>query len=462
MRRPQPPATLARLAVSSLCGIALLISVAGLAHAERDPGYPSAAQVAGAMAAVTDVAQQVEALDAELSASRDTMARLEDTAAVAAMASNGARIVLEQRTRASTTARMTAAAAQGRSEEASFALSSYAAGVFQQGSGNLAPLEVFFGGNGPQDVLDRAESLETVGGERARILDEAEATKLLAQSLQRAAAEAQVRQDTAAAAAEAAAQKAWSDSQHAASEANRLTATEQDLVRQLADLRKTSAAMESLRQAGLVAAEQARREEAARQAGLAAAAEAAQRAADAAAAEQAATAAAERSARSAREVAAAGEAVKAADALRAADAVKAADALRAAARQTSPQTAQLPPTPRSAAATPILGAPSAPTVPSPPPATAPVPPPSGTRLNTANADMWDRIAVCESGGDWHINTGNGYYGGLQFDSRTWLGAGGGDFASRADLASREQQITVANRVYAQRGLAPWACGYAGL
>ncbi|GAB2969808.1 transglycosylase family protein [Nocardioides montaniterrae] len=75
----------------------------------------------------------------------------------------------------------------------------------------------------------------------------------------------------------------------------------------------------------------------------------------------------------------------------------------------------------------------------------------------ANAGMWDRIAACESGGNWHINTGNGYYGGLQFDIGTWLSNGGGQFAPRADLASREQQITVANRVYAARGLSPWGC-----
>ena len=71
--------------------------------------------------------------------------------------------------------------------------------------------------------------------------------------------------------------------------------------------------------------------------------------------------------------------------------------------------------------------------------------------------MWDRIAQCESGGNWHINTGNGYYGGLQFDSQTWLANGGADFAPRADLATREEQITVANRVYAVRGLQPWGC-----
>ncbi len=85
---------------------------------------------------------------------------------------------------------------------------------------------------------------------------------------------------------------------------------------------------------------------------------------------------------------------------------------------------------------------------------------SGAGLNTANSDMWDRIAQCESGGNWSINTGNGYYGGLQFNASTWTSNGGGDFAPRADLASREEQITVANRVYAARGLQPWGCAHA--
>ena len=85
---------------------------------------------------------------------------------------------------------------------------------------------------------------------------------------------------------------------------------------------------------------------------------------------------------------------------------------------------------------------------------------SGAGLNLANAAMWDRIAQCESGGRWNINTGNGYYGGLQFLTSTWLSNGGGDFAPRADLASREQQITVANRLYARAGLSPWGCRHA--
>ena len=82
---------------------------------------------------------------------------------------------------------------------------------------------------------------------------------------------------------------------------------------------------------------------------------------------------------------------------------------------------------------------------------------TSTAINLARAAMWDRIAKCESGGRWNINTGNGYYGGLQFDYTTWLSVNGDDFASRADKATRAQQITIANRLYAQRGLQPWGC-----
>ncbi len=77
-----------------------------------------------------------------------------------------------------------------------------------------------------------------------------------------------------------------------------------------------------------------------------------------------------------------------------------------------------------------------------------------------NEAMWDKIAQCESTGRWNINTGNGYYGGLQFDVRTWLGSGGGAYAPNASLATKAQQIDIANRVYAQRGLQPWGCGWA--
>ncbi len=104
----------------------------------------------------------------------------------------------------------------------------------------------------------------------------------------------------------------------------------------------------------------------------------------------------------------------------------------------------------------------APAAPSPRPSTpsASKPPSggSGGAINLARAGMWDGIAACESGNNWSINTGNGYYGGLQFAASTWLGAGGGDFAPRADLASRAEQITVANRLYASSGTSQWGCG----
>ncbi len=72
---------------------------------------------------------------------------------------------------------------------------------------------------------------------------------------------------------------------------------------------------------------------------------------------------------------------------------------------------------------------------------------------------WNRVAACESSGRWHINTGNHYYGGLQFFQPTWVGFGGRKYAPRADLATRIQQIAVAKRVLADQGPHAWpVCG----
>lgn len=68
---------------------------------------------------------------------------------------------------------------------------------------------------------------------------------------------------------------------------------------------------------------------------------------------------------------------------------------------------------------------------------------------------WDAVAKCESGGNWHINTGNGFYGGLQFTASTWRAYGGGAYAPRADLASRAAQIAVAEKVLASQGWGAW-------
>ena len=78
--------------------------------------------------------------------------------------------------------------------------------------------------------------------------------------------------------------------------------------------------------------------------------------------------------------------------------------------------------------------------------------------SAASSSTWDRLAGCESGGNWSINTGNSFYGGLQFTLSTWTGFGGGRYADRADHASRSQQIAVANKVLASQGWGAWpAC-----
>lgn len=82
---------------------------------------------------------------------------------------------------------------------------------------------------------------------------------------------------------------------------------------------------------------------------------------------------------------------------------------------------------------------------------------SGGAINLARASMWDRIARCESTNNWAINTGNGYYGGLQFNLQTWRSVNGQQFAAYPHQASRAEQITVANRLYASRGTQPWSC-----
>ena len=75
----------------------------------------------------------------------------------------------------------------------------------------------------------------------------------------------------------------------------------------------------------------------------------------------------------------------------------------------------------------------------------------GCRYARFGPGVWDRLAQCESSGNWAINSGNGFFGGLQFLQATWEGFGGGAFAPRADLATREQQIIVAERVRARQG-----------
>ncbi|PNV34225.1 transglycosylase [Streptomyces sp. DH-12] len=79
--------------------------------------------------------------------------------------------------------------------------------------------------------------------------------------------------------------------------------------------------------------------------------------------------------------------------------------------------------------------------------------------SAATASEWDAVAQCESGGNWSINTGNGYYGGLQFSASTWAGYGGTKYAATADQATKAQQIEIAEKVLAGQGKGAWpVCG----
>jgi len=119
-----------------------------------------------------------------------------------------------------------------------------------------------------------------------------------------------------------------------------------------------------------------------------------------------------------------------------------------AARATSPA-ASAAPAPVAAVSVPQAAAPAA----------APISTAAPASSGGAN---WSAIAACESGGNWSANTGNGFYGGLQFTEQTWLGYGGGQYASSANQASAAQQIAVAQRVLGGQGIGAWpVCGAGG-
>ena len=77
------------------------------------------------------------------------------------------------------------------------------------------------------------------------------------------------------------------------------------------------------------------------------------------------------------------------------------------------------------------------------------------QAGAATDGEWDQVARCESGGNWAINTGNGFYGGVQFDQNTWERHGGLRYAPRADLATREEQLAIAEVTRARQGRGAW-------
>ncbi|MGH9112431.1 MAG: transglycosylase family protein [Acidimicrobiales bacterium] len=134
------------------------------------------------------------------------------------------------------------------------------------------------------------------------------------------------------------------------------------------------------------------------------------------------------------------------------------DLAKASARESMRTTTTAPPTTTTAPPTTTTAPPTTTTEPPPPPTTAaPVEPPpsSGGLGDPNNYATWDALAQCEAGGNWSINTGNGYYGGLQFSLGSWQGVGGTGYPHEH---SRETQIAMGQRLQASSGWGAWpAC-----
>ena len=128
-----------------------------------------------------------------------------------------------------------------------------------------------------------------------------------------------------------------------------------------------------------------------------------------------------------------------------------------------PASGQVPALMARAARAAIPGTPAASAAVSVPQASPSAAAPASTAAPASSGGAnWSAIAACESGGNWSADTGNGFYGGLQFTEQTWLAYGGGQYASSANQATEAQQIAVAERVLAGQGIGAWpVCGAGG-
>ncbi|MEO6411010.1 MAG: C40 family peptidase [Pedococcus sp.] len=298
---------------ATLCTVGILaVTTALSASADRDPVYPSKAQVDKAQSAVATTSGKVSSLDAQYAAASAQLSQVQDRAGAAAEAYNGAVYELDKRTAETAAAKKRAAQAQQVADAAALQVRRYAASVYQQG-GNLGELEAYLSSTGPQDLMDRATALEAVSDARTRTLQQAAASSIVADTTRQQAARAEAAQVKAAQAAEAARNAAQAQADQAEAAAAQIQQQQNALTVQLASLRKTSVDLEKQRQDGLAAAAVARAAaaEAARQARLAE--ERAKAARSAAAKKAAQQAAARAAAEAARQKAAAEAAEKAAE-----------------------------------------------------------------------------------------------------------------------------------------------------
>ena len=234
-------------------GTALVLALAApIVSAHADPVYPSAGQVKAAKAAVGDKAAQIAVVEGQLKASNARLVEVQTAAEVAAEQYNLARILLQERTDAAKAAGERAAAAQKIADNASDKLGQFAATTYMQG-GNLGQLEAFLSSKGPQDVLDRAAGIQLISDIRNQIMQDADASSVVAGVLRRQAAQAQAQQLAAAQAAENARAAAQAQVDLAAAETANIQKQQGAMIAQLATLRNTSVTLETQRQAGLKA-----------------------------------------------------------------------------------------------------------------------------------------------------------------------------------------------------------------
>lgn len=274
--------------LSSSCAVLALVTTIPVASARADPVYPSAGQVRAAKAAVGDKAAQIAVVEGRLKVSNARLVEVRMAAEVANEKYNLARLLLQQRTVEAAAAGKRADAAQKAADLASDKLGHFAAATYMQG-GNLGQLEAFLSSKGPQEVLDRAAGIQLITDIRNGIMQDADASSVVAGVLRRLAARAQAQQLAAQQVAESARVAAQAQVDLAAAETVRIQREQGAMIAQLATLRNTSVALERARQSGLKAESDARAA-AARKAAVQARAAQARRVAKAAAAARASAA----------------------------------------------------------------------------------------------------------------------------------------------------------------------------
>lgn len=240
------------------------------ASADPKPVFPSSGQVQAAKDQAAATGSQVAALQAQYQSASAHLDDVQTAAASAGEAYNGAKVLLDQRTAAAEQARAESAAAQQRSDSAHQAVRSFASLAYQQ-NGSLGDVAAFLSDRGPQDLVDRATALDTMGQLRAEAYAEADSASELADTAKRNAAIAAQQQQAAADAAQRAKAAAEAQANAANAEAVRIQQEQTQTVARLAVLQKTSVGLEQARQEGLrqQAIAEAAAREAARQARIA-------------------------------------------------------------------------------------------------------------------------------------------------------------------------------------------------